>query len=382
VTFSTSQALCKAASITALSDQTVTLTVSDDGATTTTEVSWDYENGFLVADPAVVYKRLYPDPIAGTTSTCFGQHEGCKTSTNPLIPQPTRASEFAPPPSQAANQFTPGISCLADSNLWLVSGHCTVANTRSGDILSPPWLQCTHTVVGEPDELQTECYQGGPSLVLSGTPTYYTGCPVGYTAVAEDGTHKPFDETASGTATATSLQTYNAVAFSRVCCPVLLSAPFRVLSTVDWESTTVHDDRTYTVQQAPLPQCVATSVTQLSGATVTMGLYSDADRLGETKEPGQKYPDTTEVAWDDGRGTVYAYEMDVKWTVFDGRYTCFEKCDEYFTYTYRDAGRDIDPPSTTSTGAAAAMARGDMQAGLSVVVVVVTVFHVVVGALV
>jgi hypothetical protein len=84
--------VCKAASVKELSDQEVTLTVSRNQShpTLITKTKWDYENGFIVATPAVISKRLYTDPVAGTASTCFGPWWGCPQS-NPFVPRLTSA---------------------------------------------------------------------------------------------------------------------------------------------------------------------------------------------------------------------------------------------------------------------------------------------------
>jgi hypothetical protein len=120
-----------------------------------------------------------------------------------------------------------------------------------------------------------------------------------------------------------------------------------------------------------------------------MGLYSDALK----GEPGRKYDGTTDAVWDEAHNTVYALGQTVLYTVFHGTNTCFEECDEYFTYSYYDTKGTPVPRTTTtrggrlsstssSAGAVATMVRGDKQAALSVVVVVVTVVHVAIGAFV
>ncbi|KAL2166623.1 hypothetical protein VTG60DRAFT_2442 [Thermothelomyces hinnuleus] len=123
VTYSTSYALCKAASVKQLSGQKVTMTVPiGQSSSTTTEVEWDYENDFIVATGADIYKRLYPNPKAGTTRMCFGDHAGCESRTKPYLPTPTYApyDPYIPPPSPAVARFTPAQSCLPESSkLWL-----------------------------------------------------------------------------------------------------------------------------------------------------------------------------------------------------------------------------------------------------------------------
>ncbi|KAL2195228.1 hypothetical protein P885DRAFT_41222 [Corynascus similis CBS 632.67] len=400
VTYSTSNVLCKAASVEKLSGKKVTMTVrSGNQIADTTVVDWDYENDFIIMTAPTIYKNLFPDPRAGTTSTCFGDQPGCDDRTNPYIPRPTYAppNSYVPPPSPAVTQFTPPPSCLSDSNLWLVSGKCSVTDPgKSSEPLSPPWLQCTHTVAGDPNESEPACYQGGPSTVIDGKPTWYTACPVGHT-VFNSSIYKPFDR---------STRTYNVDATLLTCCPTAFrDIAFTYTTELNYVmSPTVHDGVTRMVIRDPLPRCFASRVgDRLAGMAVTMGLYSDAGGWDSSaKKPGQKYEGTSrEAVWDEARDTLFAHPAYIMYTVFHGTHTCFENCNEYLTYSYHNTqrgskgattttaaaggGGDGSPRSTlaSSAGAAAAMARGDMQAaGLSVVVVVVTIVHVAIGGFV
>ena len=392
---------CKAASVKELSGQKVTLTVAGSQPTTTTEIEWNYENGFIMATGATIIKLLYTDPVASTTSTCFGERAGCPTGTNPLLPTPTSApsGQYIPPPSAALTQFTPSPSCLAASNFWLVSGQCSAASNPRADHTSPPWLQCTHTVAGDPDPAEAACHPRGPGTAVRGTPAYYTTCPVGYT-VARAWTDQPFDATPA--LPSASWQTRAVDATGIACCPSAVRGVSFAWATSDDHplatATTVHDGVAYTVTRAALPGCFATgraAVAPLDGRVVTLGLYSDAGGYDpSTRTPGRKYERTTEAVWDAERDVLFAYPAMVRFTVFHGPYTCFRGCEEYFTYSYHNTlGSGEAQPTgaleggeggaaSTSTGAAAAVTRGDVQAGLSVVVVVVTVFHAVLGALV
>ncbi|KAK3291608.1 uncharacterized protein B0H64DRAFT_409532 [Chaetomium fimeti] len=378
LTFATETELCKAGSIKALSDQTVTMTVFAGETTgTTTETVWDYENGFIVATAAIINKRLYTDPVASTTSTCYGDLDArCALRSNPLVPGPTPApsDRYDPPPTSPVTQFTPAPSCLSQpGNLWLVSDQCSVVTTRPENQPHPPWLQCTHILAGEPNPSQTACYPAGPAAAgPSGDSTFYTGCPVGYTQ-AGLATSKPFDARFGK-----PRANYAAEASTLGCCPSLEGISFAYPSRTPgagWpEPTTTHDGVAYSVQRGPPPRCVATGVgvqdalAGPAGRPVTLGLYAD---------DGGRYEGTTEVDWDAASHTLYAHAVEVRYTVFHGTYTCFRNCGAYFTHSYNNTQR-----AASSTGAAAVVARGDVQAGLSVVVVVVTVVHVVMGALV
>ncbi|KAL2183016.1 hypothetical protein L209DRAFT_758395 [Thermothelomyces heterothallicus CBS 203.75] len=412
----TTVGMCKAASIKEFSDQQVTLTVKTSPLSTT-EVAWDYDHDFLVAEPAVILKYLYPDRAAGTTSTCYG---ACPTESNPLngspTPTPAPTGTYVPPPEAPITRFTPAASCLDQSNLWLVSASCYLY--ENGD--RPPWLDCTYTGAGEPNPSDTACYPTDSFISSDGGPkTFYSACPVGYTP-AHSHTDKPFDLPRYASS---KTETFDVYATAQTCCPAAFggdsgggsssAVPFTysLLST----TKTVHDGTSQAVFVYPLPWCVATGVSQLDGETVTLGLYSDSrvwDRRARAraraKRQGETYGSTTAV-WDAARDTLFAQAPQVSWTVFHGTYTCYEGCDDYFTYSYSNTDpnytpvptealsqREDDPVpeeegaaevSTTSSIAAAApvagMGRGDVvQAGmLSMVVVVVTVVHVAVGAL-
>ncbi|KAL2140124.1 hypothetical protein VTI28DRAFT_4239 [Corynascus sepedonium] len=398
VTMSTAY-MCKAASIKDFSDQQVTLTVPGSPLATT-ELEWDYENGFVVAESARVLQWLYPDYKAGTTSTCYGR---CPSETNPLnhspIPTPHPTGTYIPPPSAPVTQFTPAPSCLDESNLWLISADCYLDENGA----SPPWLECTYTAAGDPDPTNPACYPVSTATSTDGGPkTFYSACPAGYTP-ALSRTRKPFDLPLYAD---TKTKTFDAVATAHTCCPAAFGGdsdgngaiPFTY--SMVHTTKTVHNGDSHGVFVYALPWCVASRVSRLDGETVTLGLYSDArvwDR--KVKRQGIEYGTTTAV-WDAAHDTLFAQAPQVSWTVFHGTYTCYEGCDDYFTYSYGNTDPNYTPSPTptvatrgvdgsgksdapASTAAApAAMGRGDVQGGmLSVVVVVVTVVHVAVGAL-
>lgn len=401
MTYPTMHSYCKAASVSQLSGSKVTLTVAASPSPTTTEVDWDYANDFIVAPAAKVEKYLYTGK-PGTTSTCFGDKH-CVMNSNPIKPHPTHAryGTYFPPPVTAVAQFTPAASCLASANLWLVSDRCSLATRATRTPRTPPWLQCTHTVGGDPDPGRADCYPVGGKTVVTGTPTYYTGCPAGYTA-ANSTQYFPWTVARGGPA-------YSGVEATRLtCCPSAFNDVAFTHASPKWTYTTAHDGTTHMVSSAALPPWCAASgpavaaPQQLGDKALTLGLYSN----GFQGNPGKTYDGQSEGVWEEGN-TLYAHPQTVAWTVFHGTHTCFEasECAEYFTYSYgntmgpgvvvatptptRDSegggggGGGGEAASSSSTGAAAALVpvRGDGRAGLGVVMVVVTVVvNVVLGA--
>ncbi|KAH6631778.1 hypothetical protein F5144DRAFT_491001 [Chaetomium tenue] len=399
MTHATQLVYCKAASIKQLSGSKVTMSVIGypRGSTTptTTVVDWDYDNDFIAVTPAKIQKYLYTGK-PGTTSTCFGDSH-CVMNHNPIQPRPTHApyGTYVPPPSSAVTQFTPAPSCLTDSNLWLVSDRCSLTT----DPHSPPWLQCTHTVAGDPDPTRADCYPVGLSTVITGTPTYYTDCPAGYTT-ANSTEYFPWTVGNGGPA-------YDGAKATWVtCCPSAFGGGRLSFTHTSppWSHTTVRDGTTHTVSSRTLPPYCAAFGGGRGDETLTLGLYSN----GVDGRPGNTYDGASEATWDTAGGTLYAHAQTLAWTVFHGTHTCFDpaECREYFTYSYgntmgpgvvvatptptptRDSegggGGGGEAASSSSTAGAAALVpmRGDGRAGLAgvVVVVVTVVVNVVLGA--
>ncbi|KAH6854808.1 hypothetical protein B0I37DRAFT_410864 [Chaetomium sp. MPI-CAGE-AT-0009] len=382
---------CKATSIRDFSDQVVTVTLSASPLSTT-EVPWDYEQGFLAAEPARIVQYLYPDEEAGTTSTCFGDRcpQSRRNSQSRTGPAPTSAptNSYVPPPSPVVTQFKPPPSCVADSNLWIISASCYLNDDVS--LRSPPWLQCTYTAAGDPDPSDAACYQHPTSTVVSGTPAFYSACPVGYTT-AWATTTQPYGLPHYDYNKST---TYDVYETRNVCCPSAFGDGISFSRTEISTTRTVYGGQSHNIRIYVVPGCVASSVSQFRDRTVTMGLYSDARVWDKKKRQGAEYGSTTAV-WDVAHDLLFAQVQHVSWTVFHGTYTCYENCNDYFTYSYHNTDPNYTPPPTTtvtmmdavetstSTAAAAAMVRGDVQVGrLSVVVVIVTVVQVAIGALV
>lgn len=337
--------MCKATSVKPLIEKTVTVTVTTSPDLVTTVVAWDYETDLILASAAALQNYIYVG--GGTTSTCIGAYNaGCDGRSNPLsvstpTPTPTRAPEssYVAPPSHPVTQFTPAPSCLAESNLWFVSTDCYL--TVSPNDNRPPWLSCTMTEFGEPDLMKTACY-GEPwastTVGRDGTESFYATCPVGYTT-ASVSTTNPFDKPLYATA---PTERFDVVVSSVRCCPSGHDFKFTEIR----ETSTSHNGRQYNVQMLPMPACVATHVKTLSGEKVTMKLYSDSQVWDKRQE---ETPLTT-TAWDYEHDTLWARHMNVYYTVFHGTYTCYEKCDDYFTYSYHNT--DPNAPTTTSDTAA------------------------------
>ena len=254
-------------------------------------------------------------------------------------------------------------------------------------------------MAGDPDSTRAACYPG-PSTVVSGTPTYYTACPVGYTT-ANSTVYRPFSS---------KTRTFEVEASYIACCPSAFDGITFTHTSPGWTRTTVRDGTTYRVRSATIPpDCAASNVLQLKDKTVTLGLYSNG---ASSWWPGRTYDGASTAVWDAAQDTLYAHALTVSWTVFHGTYTCFDwnDCTDYFAYSYSNTmgpGIVVATPTTTaadtagtqtqeggssspsktasesqSTGAAVALVRGDGRAGRSVVVVVVTVMHIALGALV
>lgn len=89
---------CRANTVTQLSDQTITLTVSKSPLITT-ETAWDYERDFIYAYPDGFNRYIYEG--AGTTSECYGD-AWCPRGSNPLTAA-TPASTTAAPATATAS---------------------------------------------------------------------------------------------------------------------------------------------------------------------------------------------------------------------------------------------------------------------------------------
>jgi hypothetical protein len=170
---------CGATSVEALSDKTITMTIS--GAAVT-EAAWNFENDVLAAPAAPVIKYIYA--YEDTTSICSGL---CSPEySNPLKPRTSRPTEtptpaptgtYISPPSHPTTQFTPGGSCMANSIKWLVSTTCNLGSDLPG------WVECAITMTGNP-LASTSCNPWSYTVGDNQETTWYDKCPVGYKAVS------------------------------------------------------------------------------------------------------------------------------------------------------------------------------------------------------
>lgn len=385
VTFPTA-GMCKATSIKALSDQTVTLSVTGSPPSTT-ELVWDYDNGFLVAEPARVYQTLYPDIEPGTTSTCYGRCPSQSWSSTGPGPTPAPTGTYVPPPSPVVTQFTPAPTCLDDSNLWIVSASCYLRDDPYQG--NPPWIQCTYTELGAPNPYDPACYQQSTATVVDNTKAFYSACPAGYTPAATY-LYKPFDlPSFQGSKT----ETFDVVITAHQCCPGAASVvddagathPITFTTTDYTGFHTVHGGRTRDVFMYVVPVCVATHISALDDHTVTLGLYSDvrvwdkrdvvaphpattassaAGLLGKRQlNPPPTTYGTTQAVWDAEHDLLFANAQQVSWTVFHGTYTCYEGCDDYFTYSYYNTDPNYTPSTTTTSATTPSGTTGAVTTG-------------------
>ncbi|KAM7214765.1 hypothetical protein V8F06_009837 [Rhypophila decipiens] len=358
--------LCKASSVPQLSGKNLTITRSTSPTLATTTANWD--GGALFATPQYIQKFLYEGP--STTSTCFG--DSCIDSINPLVSTPTPTSaptdSYVPPPSHPVTQFTPALSCLSKSNLWLVSSKCHLVEPSDVMTRSPPWLKCTIAKAGAPDDgYNTACYQGvhqhtDRTIGPDSTTTFYSACPVGYTAV-HSSTHYPYDEGMLDEYGPTKI--YSATHSAFVCCPT--NYPFKYNDEDAFASSTAHDGKTFSLQFHRMPLCKATNVWALANRDVVMTLGAEDDAMlpnrgslprrggGEQFVLNQQPPSPTEppklttTRWDVVEKTLWAQAMQYEYVVFHESYTCYEGCDEWFTYSYHNLEGRVTPTGPRRT---------------------------------
>ncbi|KAK4191256.1 hypothetical protein QBC35DRAFT_538178 [Podospora australis] len=394
------QLLCRATSVQPLSGQTVTLTkgdtyisktidgtrVSAERTLATTDVAWNYETDTLHAIAATVIKYVYPG--RNTTSTCYGL--ACSPS-NPFppppdrVPTPTLSVSYSPPPPFPTTTFTPDPSCLNPSNLWHVSTSCYV----DWSLRSNTWLQCTLTELGEPDVTNhPECYQTrypGRHLGPDSSSTFYAACPIGYTT-ASTWTSMPFDEPTYAYNIPSPTKTYDVTATGIHCCPSVGGYHFTYNTDIDIRTSyTSAAGRLQTVQLYPMPGCVGTSVTALSGKeSLTMKMWTDHQVWDKKRKRGDQFETTTTGSWNFKHDTLYAQPQGAVWTVFQDKYTCFDGewsnyptpavCAAYFSKEFKDkipnthkawegpvTTTTTDPNSPGATGAAEGGEGGDVQ---------------------
>ena len=220
---------------------------------------------------------------------------------------------------------------------------------------SPPCLQCTVAKAGEPDIHNTDCYQGhddqsdrttGPD----GTATFYSDCPVGYT-VAHSTTRHPFDEGMYDTYGPSKL--YSATLSSFLCCPTNYAFTYYQDDTLYSTTAPALYPETFSVQFHNVPKCRMTHVWPLANRALTMTLSAADNLLGERKKlprgqqqvlaPKPTPPPVTTTRWDVEDKTLWAEAQHFSYIVFHETYTCYENCDEYFTYSYHNTDPNVKP---------------------------------------
>jgi hypothetical protein len=220
------------------------------------------------------------------------------------------------------------------------------------------------TEFGEPNVDKTACYGSDgfrKTVGEDGTASFFGTCPVGY-STALTTTTKPFDEPRYAS---TKTETFDAVATHVMCCPSGHGYDFKYSEIR--ETTTRHDGRNYDVQLYIMPACVATRVKTLSGKDVTMGLFSDPrvwDKRDETPAT------TTTAAWDYEHDTLWAQERRFEYTVFHGTYSCYDGCEDYFTYSYHNTDPNAPPPTSAQskeTASGGSGEKGDDNSGAAAV---------------
>ncbi|GAB1314458.1 hypothetical protein MFIFM68171_04668 [Madurella fahalii] len=318
---------------------------------------------------------------------------------NTLAPTPTHMGPpsfiYTPPPPHAITQFTPAPSCLAESSLWLVSTQCFLSSTRPEPDAS--WLECILTEAGDPNVSNRDYHRFSEIATIGtdGLRTYYSACPAGYSP-ATSRTWGVFNEPTYAYGEPSPTRTYDVTVTNLICCPS---------GTYDFEyaeslvshrtSTTVHNGVTHTIQLYPVPECMATSVSALSGKEIPFMSWSET-RFWDEKR--QETPTITRT-WDFAGATLWAPAEHDTYTVFRDAYTCFKShvCNRYFSERFKDQVPNTlrgelpavatPGPGTTPTGApggavssSSTVAASDREWGsASIVVTLVTVVTLVLG---
>ncbi|KAF2973182.1 hypothetical protein GQX73_g410 [Xylaria multiplex] len=260
-----------------------------------------------------------------------------------FVPTPTTlaASITAPP----TIQFTPPPECYDPANNWIVTTSCYL--DLGSSISYPDWLTCSLSHFGAPAWYDLSCnvpqptdYHEAPKVTQDGVVSYYAGCPVGFSATVTS--------SYPGWNTYSYEDHYDATAYVVACCPTQYHFELDT-ATIDprQRTTTSHDGVNYSVFIYPLPWCAATSISELSGEDLAVKTWSNP--MAWDKRQLQT------IAWDYEHGTMFAHSVGYTYTVFQSTHTCYEYCDEWFTYYYPDGvGGTPGPawPTTSDAGAA------------------------------
>ncbi|KAK0649137.1 hypothetical protein B0T16DRAFT_409500 [Cercophora newfieldiana] len=248
-------------------------------------------------------------------------------------------------PSYPLTRFTPAPSCGVDSSLWAVTKSCYLYAGTSTVLVNPPWKTCTAAQMGEPPEKRNpDCYTAWrpPALDANTPTTYFSACPVGYSAASTE-TFWPYLRTStvsSGEAAKTQVTAARDVqGLMFFCCPSASGFEFGLDLPDDFQIHTVHDGVSYSGYSYVIPRCRATA---MSAQTVTLTPFSNTFGGERRRQEETAGPLITEV-WDRGK-KVYAEAETFMHTVFADGHTCYGTCDKYWESQYTSP---TGPLSTT-----------------------------------
>ncbi|KAI0967561.1 hypothetical protein F4678DRAFT_465491 [Xylaria arbuscula] len=224
-------------------------------------------------------------------------------------------------------RFTPPPECNDPANNWIVTTSCYVELAYG--IEYPDWLTCTIYDFGAPAWSDPSChipqptdFSGAPKVTVDDTVSYYSGCPVGYTA-ARNTTYPGYY-----TWSYEDIH-FDATAYSFQCCPTQYDFKLGPTGSDPRQMTnTIHNGVNYSLFIYRLPGCAATSISQLSVKEIPVQTWSN-DMAWDKRQ-------IEILVWDYEHGTMFANPQQFSFTVFRGTHTCYESCDSWFTYCKYD----------------------------------------------
>lgn len=93
------------------------------------------------------------------------------------------------------------------------------------------------------------------------------------------------------------------------------------------QTSTLHDGINYSLFIYPLPACAATSIAQLAGKELPYQTWLNTMAWDKRRQ-------VQTLSWDYEHGTMFANQRYFSYTVFQHTHTCYEYCDQWFTYWY------------------------------------------------
>ncbi|KAI1169380.1 hypothetical protein F5B18DRAFT_595176 [Nemania serpens] len=247
----------------------------------------------------------------------------------PTSSAPTLTTLPASITSPPTIQFVPPPECNDPANNWVVTTSCYVELPHT--IAYPDWLTCTLSQFGNPTWYDPSCnipqatespsYQDAPKVTIDGVVSYYSGCPAGYSTA----------RTASYPGWSTyeyeNLQ-FDATAYNVQCCPTQYNFDLAPTGSDPRQQTsTLHDGINYSLFIYPLPACAATSIAQLAGKELPYQTWLNTMAWDKRRQ-------VQTLSWDYEHGTMFANQRYFSYTVFQHTHTCYEYCDQWFTYYY------------------------------------------------